>query len=356
MRIKIWQRYVFREILSVFLIFLSCFYFTYALIDYSLHMQDFMQDVEITFSQILSYYLFEFIKRADLLIPLALLIATIKVLFSLNIKGELVALRASGISLKKIMRPFFLLASLLAFFNYVSSEWILPPSLNFVDQFQQKHWKSRFNNSHLSTLALPDQSKLIYRIQDPEKQLLIDVFWLRNADEIWHIKSLSYDSKQPMGFFVDQLKRNKNGFFEKKESFEKYPFTLLCMDSLESYKKPTSIENQKISILLKGLVQKKLSPYEYPTALSYLLLKLTLPLLSLLVVIAIAPFCINHVRSFPVFLTYALALFGFIAFFTLLDAAIILSENEVISAFYTILSPFLICFSLFFYRYNRRVQ
>lgn len=356
MLVKIWQRYVFREILTVFLGFLSCFYLIYALIDYSLHMQDFMQDARVTFSHIILYYLFEFIKRADLLIPLAVLITTIKVLFALSIRGELVALRASGLSLKTILRPFFFLAGVLALFNYASTEWILPSSLTFVDQFQQKYWKSTGKNSHLYTLSLPDQSKLIYRTQDPKKQLLIDVFWLCNVNEIWHLKSLHYDPKQPMGFFADQLKRNDKGHFEKAESFEKYPFSLFCVDNLENYKIPVSIENQKTSTLFTGLIKKKFSPYEYPIALSYFLIKLTTPLLSLLVVVAIAPFCIEHRRSFPVFLTYALALFGFIAFFTLLDAAIILSENEILSAFIAILCPFFICLSIFSYRYYKRVQ
>lgn len=356
MHVKIWQRYLIRKISGFFFLFLGCFYSTYALIDYSLHVQDFMQDTRITFSHIFLYYLFEFIKRADLLIPLAVLITTIKVLFAINIRGELVALRASGLSLKVILRPFFYLAIALTLFSYMSNEWILPSSLTFVDQFQEQHWKSPSKDSHLYTLSLSDQSKLIYQAKDPQKQLLTDVFWIRSADEIWRMKSLCYDLKQqPTGFFVDQLKRNSKGHFEKIESFEKYPFTLF-KGLLENYKTPLSLENQKISTLFKDLVKNRLSPYEYPIALSYFLLKITTPLLSLLAVLAIAPFCISHRRSFPVFLTYALALFGFIAFFTLLDATVILSKNETISAFYAILMPFCICFSLFSYRYFKRVQ
>ena len=356
MHVKIWQRYLIREIVRFFFLFLGCFYFIYALIDYSLHMQDFMQDTRITFSHIFLYYLFEFIKRADLLIPLAVLITTIKVLFALNIQGELVALRASGLSLKAILRPFFYLAIALALFSYISNEWILPSSLTFVDRFQEQHWKPSSKDRHLYTLSLSDQSNLIYQAKDPQKQLLTDVFWVRNADEIWRMKSLCYDLKQPTGFFVDQLKRNGKGHFERVESFEKYPFDLFSKGLLENYKTPISLENQKISTLFKDLVKKRLSPYEYPIALSYFLLKITMPLLSLLVVLAVAPFCISHRRCFPVFLTYALALFVFIAFFTLLDAAVILSENETISAFYAILFPFCICFSLFTYRYFKRVQ
>lgn len=356
MYVKIWQRYLFGEILTIFFLFLGCFYAIYALIDYSLHMQDFMQDAKVTFFHILLYYSFEFIKRADLLIPLAVLITTIKVLFALNTKGELVALRSSGVSVKAILGPFFFLASALTLFNYISNEWILPSSLTFVDQFQEQHWKSTSTKHHLYTLSLPDQSKLIYQALDPQKQLLIDVFWLRNPDEIWRIKSLCYDPKQPTGFFIDQLKRSSKGHFEKINSFEKHPFALFQMDRLENCQVALSLENQKMSALFKKLRQKSLSPYEYPVALSYFLLKIIMPLLSVLVVIAVAPFCIGHSRNFPIFLTYALALFGFIAFFTLLDAAVILSENETISAFYVLVCPFFICFSLFFYRYFKRVQ
>ena len=98
----IWKRYILCEILKVFFLFLGCFFFLYSLIDYSLHMQDFIIDKRIQISHITTYYLFQFIKRADLLIPLALLISTLKVLFSLNSRGELIALQSSGVPAKKI--------------------------------------------------------------------------------------------------------------------------------------------------------------------------------------------------------------------------------------------------------------
>src|SRR5579862_8822250 len=98
----IWERYLFREILKVFFLFLGCFFFLYSILDYSLHMQDFLVDKKIHFSHLLIYYSYQFIKRADMLIPLALLIATLKVLFTINARGELVALQASGIPTKRI--------------------------------------------------------------------------------------------------------------------------------------------------------------------------------------------------------------------------------------------------------------
>src|SRR5215468_3334694 len=125
---KIWQRYLIREILKVFFLFLGCFFFLYALIDYSMHMQDFFADKRIQIIHITVYYFFHFVKRADLLIPLALLIATLKVLFSLNARGELIALQSSGLPRKKILRPFFIIAVMCTLFNLASAEFLLPSS------------------------------------------------------------------------------------------------------------------------------------------------------------------------------------------------------------------------------------
>ena len=94
---RIWERYIFRETLKVFFLFLGCFYFLYAMIDYSTHMQDFIVDKRIQVSHIIGYYSFMFIKRADLIVPLAALIACIKQLLSMTHNGELVALQSSAI-------------------------------------------------------------------------------------------------------------------------------------------------------------------------------------------------------------------------------------------------------------------
>lgn len=61
---------------------------------------------------------------------------------------------------------------------------------------------------------------------------------------------------------------------KKIESFEEYPFTLF-KGLLENYNTPLSLENQKISTLFKDLVKNRLSPYGYPIALSYFLLKIS---------------------------------------------------------------------------------
>ena len=344
---KIWERYVFFETLKVFFLFLGCFYFLYAMIDYSTHMQDFMIDKQIQVSHMIGYYSYMFIKRADLLIPLAALIASIKQLLSMLGNGELVALQASGISLKKISRPFFLLCGLCTLFNYSSFEYFLPSSLNFLDRVREAHFKHAHRGSRtepVHALYLKDGSRIIYQVKDAEKNQFFDVFWIRSSDDIWRMQTLSSDPHNPIGTYVDHIQRDKRGNLGKTESFDTYTFSPFKWQPDLAGKGYVPIENRKISELLHLLSAKKqATAVERPQILSYLLFKLVMPLLSLLSVMAIFPYCIRYSRAVPTFLTYALAIFGYIAFCTFMDAGVILGENNIIPPFAAVLGPFLAC-------------
>jgi len=356
----IWRRYVSYEIGKVFTLFLAGFFFLYALIDYSLHMQDFIVDKRIQLSHMTVYYFFQFIKRADLLIPLALLVATLKVLFAMNSRGELTALQSSGLSLRKILRPFFAIGLFCAAFNLVSSEFLLPASLNYLDHFRGEHFKHSYRGHRkepLHVLPLKDKSKIIYQTEDKEKQLYFDVFWVRSTDELWRMQTLSADKENPVGDYVDHLIRNKEGNFEKVESFEHYRFGKFKWQPDPTGKGFIPLENRKLSELFRLLVQKdKTTAYEYPQALTYFLFKLAIPFLSLIVVAAAAPFCVRHGRHLPLFFTYAIALFAFIGFFALMDGAVILGENQILSPYLVVLLPFLLSGSLFTFHYRQRIH
>jgi lipopolysaccharide export system permease protein len=339
----IWERYLLAELLKVFTLFLGCFFFLYALIDYSLHMQDFSIDKQIQIKHIATYYFFQFIKRADLLLPLALLVATLKVLLTMNTRGEKVALESCGLSQRKILRPFFIVGVLAALFNLASAEFLLPSSLNHLDSFRQKHFKHFRDGKHkepVHVLPLKDRSKIIYQKEDKEKELYLDAFWIRSSDEIWRIKSLSTNPQNPVGHFVDRLERNAIGNFEKVESFTTYRFDKFRWQADPIGKGYVPLENRSLSELFRMTLQKnKTTAYEYPQVLTHLLFKGAIPFLSLLVIMAGAPFCLTSSRNLPIFFIYAIALFSFITFFAMMDAAVIMGENQVVSPFAAILIP-----------------
>lgn len=354
---KIWERYFLREIFKVSALFLFGFFFLYAAIDYSLHMQDFLKDKKLQILDLFVYYGFQFIKRAPLLLPLAMLIATIKVLTSFNAHRELVALQSSGLSFKRLMRPFFFVAALCTLFNIVSCEFLLPKSLTYLDKFYDKHIKHnkqdrKSNPVHI--LTLKDQSKVIYQTLDKEKGIFFDVIWVQSPDEIWRMRYLSANTDMPEGRFIDHLVRSPQGSFEKKESFEKRIFKEISWDKDPPRKGFIPLENRSLTELFTMGFKEKQSSYMKMELLTHLCYKLAMPFLSLIVVAAASPFCIRYARRSSLFILYALALFGYIAFFTLMDAAIIFGENKTLYPVVAIFAPFILCSFPFLWNFARK--
>jgi lipopolysaccharide export system permease protein len=344
----IWQRYIFRETTRLFLFFLACFYFLYAMIDYSTHMQDFMVNKQIQILHVFNYYSLMFIKRADLLVPLSALIASIKHLLSMMTNGELVALQASGISLKRIASPLILLCAICTSLSYFSFECLLPSSLNFLDRFREKHFKhvpDKDRSEPVHAIHLEDGSKIIYETRDSENNHFFDVFWVYSSDEIWRMKTLSCNLSTPIGSYVDHIQRNKQGNLIKTESFETFAFPPFKWQSDLTGKGYIPMENRKISELIDLLnnTNQRMTSVERPQILTHLLFKCMMPLLPLLALIAIFPYCVRYSRSTSTFSIYTAAIFSFVAFGAIMDASVILGENQVVSPWIAICGPFLIC-------------
>ena len=92
---------------------------------------------------IVSYYAYDFVQRAEVLIPFALLISTIRVLTGLNANHELVALMASGIPLKRLLRPFILVGLLLTALLYVNTEFSLPHALKEIKHISESKMRKK---------------------------------------------------------------------------------------------------------------------------------------------------------------------------------------------------------------------
>lgn len=353
---QIWERYLLKEMIKIFGLFLFGFFFLYAAIDYSMHMQDFLKDKKLQILDLCIYYGFQFIKRAPLLLPLALLISTIKVLTSLNTSRELVALQTAGLSFKKLMRPFLFTGVLCALFNILSFELLLPKALTHLDQFYDKYIKhTKGTKSYpLHIFTLKNNTKVVYQSYDKDSDLFFDVIWLQSANEIWRMRYLSGNPLQPEGRYVDHLVRAPDGSFEKKDSFEHRIFKEMSWDRNQPRKGFIPLENRSLQELCKLGFASQSSSYLKMEAKAQLYYKCTMPLLSLLVIVASAPFCVRYSRRFPLFFLYTVSLFGYITFFTLMDSAVILGENRAFSPFAAIFIPFFLCSLPFTINYVKR--
>ncbi len=347
----IWKRYFLKELAKVFLLFMGTFYFLYVLIDYSAHSKIFHQE-GVRFVDCLLYYVFQFTKRADILIPIALLIATVKVLTTLNIRNEIVALLSGGVPLKSLMRPFLFAGAICAALLYLNFQFLQPFSLSSINAFEENHLKERSGKHPIGALPLADNTLLIYQKFDPENQAFFDAYWYKDHDLIYRIENLYPYEEIPIGKNVVVLARD-NGQLRRTETFDTLPFPGIQFDKKSLFSAFHPPRSQSLTQLFLNLGWSKILTDKEAEAQSVFLYKLTIPLACLLVVIAPAPFCLRFGRSLPVFFIYALSLFGIITFFTFVNACAILGQSQVIPPLWALLTPLVLFFGLFGWRYAK---
>lgn len=354
----IWQRYFLKQFTSIFFLFLFCFYGLYVLIDYASHTSALAHhQVQIHWYDMARYYLYVFSSRAEILLPLALLIAFVKTVCTLNSNQELVALMASGTSLKKLMLPFLFMGLLCMGIMYTNEQFLLPQALKKLRLIEDatKHQKTRHTPPlTVRQVKFEDGSLLLFQDYDTAKERFFDVYWIPSIDHIYRIKYLSPYQAVPTGFFVDELVRQPNGELLQEASYPEFAFasmqfnqellqsTILdadmfsLTDLFEQAHPISSISNEKESKIL--------------TALYW---KLALPWLCVLAILAPAPLCVRFSRQLPIFLIYVCTLFGLIAFYMFMDATQVIAKRQVLDPAWAIWGPFLSVFGIFGWRFAK---
>lgn len=357
----IWKRYYFYELMKIFILFMFSFYFLYVLIDYSLHTKVFQQE-EVSYAKIGIYYACQFTKRAEILIPIALMISTIKVLTSANLRNEILALATSGVALKKILSPFFFAALLFATLLYLNMQWIHPFSLGHIDNFETSYFKNKTKEQQkgVNALTLEDNTLLIYQTYDQKERAFFDVFWLQECDRFFRIQLLFPGEKISVGKYVDTLVRKETGEIVKVDSQKEVVFPQMHFDTKTLFSTVTPPAMQSLSQLARNLSWRqslcgitKMNDREAEN-FSLLYLKLISPLACLLAIIGPAPFCLRFSRTLSVFMIYALSLFGMVTFYMLVNSSFILGQSQIFPPALSIIVPQLLMFTFLGWNYAKR--
>ncbi|MEZ5314877.1 MAG: LptF/LptG family permease [Chlamydiales bacterium] len=344
------KKYLLKEIAKTFFLFIGGCYFLYVLIDYSIHMQILYRE-GIPIKDICLYYLFQFPNRADILIPLALLIATIKVLTTLNTSNEIITLISSGISIKKVVNIFLYPSMILATFLYLNFQFLQPLSSTALKKFEKYAFKKSVSQN-IGILPLTENGILIYQQFESETQSFHDVYLYKNHDLIYRIQEFYPYGKNPIGKKVDVLQRIE-GELQQMESFDMLIFDTIHFDKA-SFPNPIFLPlTQSLTELFSNFSWRLHLTSKEAEIASLFLYKIMIPLACFLVVIAPTPFCLNFGPSLKVFIIYALALFGILLFFTLVKACLILGKHQVISPLWAMLTPFVLSFAWFGWRYAK---
>lgn len=363
----IWERYFLRQFLSMFFLFLFCFYGLYVLIDYASHTSALAHHhIQIPLFEVARYYFFVFASRAEILLPLALLIAFVKTVCTLNTNQELVALMASGLKLKLLMRPFLAVGLICVLLMYANEQFLLPDALKKLRRIEDstKHQKHRHSPPlAVHHIILEDGSLLVFQEYDSAKERFFDAFWIQSIDNIYRIKYLTPALEMPKGFFVDHLIRQENGELLHEEAFEELlfpgmkfnpeilqstilePEILSLTDLIEEASQVSYDSNEtEYKMMLNEKESKLMTAFYW---------KLAMPWLCLMAILAPAPYCVRFSRQLPIFLIYLCSLFGLIAFYMFMDAAQVVAKRQVIPPFWAICGPFLTLFSYFGWKFAK---
>ncbi|NGX42040.1 MAG: hypothetical protein K940chlam7_00316 [Chlamydiae bacterium] len=345
MIMTIWEKYFLRETIKVFFLILFCFYGLYVLIDYASHSNgQHYHHSHFQWLELCQYYYREFIQRLNVILPFALMIASIRTLTQLNVNNELLAFMASGIKLKTLLRPFVLMGLFCTLLVYANTEYFLPKALREHRYLNDAHslQKSKKNKRiFVQRITLKDHSTLLFQEFDVAREMFFDVYWVKSFDEIYRIKYLSPHTKVPVGRFVDHFVRNDHGKLFKTASFEKKTFPEIRFNKKVLLDTITPPQELPLSKLWNKLPKFRQILSEKEAALSATFYhKLVIPWLCLLAIIGPAPFCVRFSRHFPLFIIYACSIFGLVACYLILNAAVVLGNRQVLPAIWSIGIPF----------------
>ncbi len=338
---QLWQKHLSSKLLKTFFFFLLCLFAIYVIIDLSAHGIRFFS--KAGYREITLYYLNTFSSQLDLFFSLTFLLATLRVLFDLSSHREILALQMAGLSKKRLLIPFFAFAGFLSIVGFVNFQWFAPHAEEYTNDFKAAYKKKKNKEQKIYSIAFEDESELIYKSFDKDKNELSDVFWIGKADDVWHMKTLHIDSLE--GTFVNHLARNHQKQFEKLESFTSKIFSEIPWNSDLVLNRFVPYESRSLSTLFLQALGRSA---DARIVFSHLYYKLLAPLIPFIVLITTSPLAIRYSRRTPVFLITSVSIFGLLGLKTILDGMLILGENQVLPSYIAIFAPIAIvlCFTM----------
>jgi lipopolysaccharide export system permease protein len=237
------------------------------------------------------FYLFRAPEVVVQVLPVALLLATFLALGQLNKFGELTAMRSLGISLIRILRPVFLLASVATVFSLLLGEWVVPNANRERDRIYEEQIQ-RLRRDEVSERAdvtyLGEGGRIfvvrLYLIGE-KRMHEVSLQEFRSGQIVRRVDAAeaSWDGRQWV--FVSGYERRFRQGVETARSFERLPMPELAErpeDFAKESVKPTEMD---YFALREYIVRLRASGARVANYLVDLHLKLALPLVNIVVIL-----------------------------------------------------------------------
>lgn len=131
---KIIDKYILKQYFTPLFYSFTTFFMIFVIFDLFEHLSEFIE-AEITFAQVVKYYLFVLPSMLIFITPISLLLAILYTMYQFTRHNELIAFQASGVSMPRIIAPFVIIGISASVFVSVVNETIVPDTSYWAYQF-----------------------------------------------------------------------------------------------------------------------------------------------------------------------------------------------------------------------------
>jgi len=180
--LRILDKYILKEFLRFLIVICITFIALYLIIDFFDKIRMFLSN-NASILQIASFFLYSIPMIISLIIPPAVLLATLMAYGSLSKFSEIIAMKANGISLYRITFPALIFAALMALVLFYFTELITPASIQKTE--------------HIEKVDIQKQQTLGYFKQNE--------LWYRGNDAIYNFKMFDVSNDTLRGITINYL-------------------------------------------------------------------------------------------------------------------------------------------------------
>ncbi|NNC84018.1 MAG: YjgP/YjgQ family permease [Flavobacteriales bacterium] len=137
------DRYIILRFLGTFLFIIALLMTISVVFDFSEKIDDFMKSKPTVQQVVVDYYINFILYYGNLFSPLIIFIALIFFTSRMAQRTEIVAILAGGVSFNRLLRPFFVAATLLVISSLILNHFIIPEANKTRVAFEEEYYKKR---------------------------------------------------------------------------------------------------------------------------------------------------------------------------------------------------------------------
>lgn len=297
---NILDRYILRKYLFVFFIIFVSLLSIFVIVTFFERIDSVYENNQ-PLSLFLDYIWYRFPEFIHFILPISVLTATLLCLGFLTKNNEITAMKASGISVYRIVLPIILIGGVVSFCSFYLQENVLPYSNKKVEETWNKINKippRSYSHMDRRWVMSKDKNKIYhYKYFDPIASVFSQLSIYEFAEDPWSLKKRIYAEKGYLkedelalhNCWLREFSGNKPLSFERKKRMNVVPVEKKDY-FVKERKEPEQMNYGELKQYILGLEEKGFETLRFKVDLKY---KLSFPVVSLIMILLGIPFAFS---------------------------------------------------------------